>query len=513
MKGREGHAAHGDGQGEALFRYRTRWGVWLILLLSVVFSLAGILLRGGAVEWFAFIALTGVMLASGLLPAAAAAGLGAVRSLDGAAVTRTDGWIGGAGSGAAGAGNGATGEGTAEAGAAAAGAGGGSGAGGAGKSSGAVGAARPVYTMTAEDTAVVRLELKRSWRMPLVWIAMEDAAANQTGTKERGFRHRALMVPMLRRAPSIAYSIGGLSRGAYLFGPLHIIVGDWLGITAIRLEIPQPDELLVLPAHKPVPRGEAEAGSSGRAGRTTAPAGAGGASAGEERAEPSAMHTGAGPDSRPYREGDPLRHLDFRAAARGRGLYTKVEQPELPVRSWIVVDQYAPAYGGDDALFDACISLAAGKAASAAMHGGGATVMTRDWSFELTGAAGSGSGSRQLPELLRLLAYLRTDDRKSLAASLREAGLSLTRDGALQLFSADWQDAQRWTEIARELGAQQCRVELYLATGEEGMTTAMGERQRALEAAGLKVTWLHAAEKDKLPWTAAREGADVYAAG
>ena len=62
--------------------------------------------------------------------------------------------------------------------------------------------------------------------------------------------------------------------------------------------------------------------------------------------------------TRRYREGDSPRRVDWRSAAKGRELRTKLDEEETVREAVVLLDLFMPGRGGSDALLDRCASAA-----------------------------------------------------------------------------------------------------------------------------------------------------------
>jgi hypothetical protein len=192
-------------------------------------------------------------------------------------------------------------------------------------------------------------------------------------------------------------------------------------------------------------------------------------------------------------------------------MHTKVYAGETYKEWHAAVDQYAVPYNGDDGLFDACISLALGTVMRAADEGNIITLHTGDWAYELSGSSGREHDSRLL-ELRRKLAYLRPSAEQADQINLDGGAVTPFRDKILRMFSADWQDTERWNRLHHQLGSQGFRLELNLLSRNAVLSFAMREQARQLEERGIAVNWMHVAQS-KEARAAAGEGVKAYAMG
>ncbi|MBH5318970.1 DUF58 domain-containing protein [Paenibacillus sp. GSMTC-2017] len=435
--------------------YRTRWGVWSVVCIAFIGTLYAALTRGGAVEWYVLTVLAGLFVFSGLLPIVATWGIAVNRSLS---------------------------------------------------------------CMEAKEgqDAQVSLTFKRYWRIPFVWIAIDDSERNESEIGERSVHFRDVQVPLFSKELTIDYSLHSLTRGVHRFSPIKVIIGDWLGLTAIKCTIMSEKEIVVLPAlpREQLPMATKVIGSDGQVSGYARQPYESIRSSGEKGLVDSSLSwasAGGGPDSRPYRDGDPLRNLDFRAAARGRGLFTKVFSGDDVSETFIIIDQHGDAYKGDNRLFDACISWSLLGTKSSLERGNAVTVITNNWSYEL-GRNSNGDHRVNMNEIMNLLAYLRADGNHSMAEKMKEACDKLAKGGMLKLFSPAWQDAGGWLTLASYASERSIRIELYFLVRGTVATFAMREQGRILDGSGIKVKWLSMSEGYETT-ASSEEGVSNYAFG
>ncbi|MDQ0115027.1 DUF58 domain-containing protein [Paenibacillus harenae] len=441
--------AHIDDEETASIRaYRTKWWLWCLIAAGWGCSIAAVALRGGAVEWFMAAVLTMIGLISGAAPALAAAGLSAIREVEG--VMLRDG-----------------------------------------------------------GEAGIHLSIARRVAFPFVWIAVREEIANAYTMKESRVVYGAVFIPLVEKQKEIVYKLRRLRRGSHSFAPLTVTVGDWLGLTTITKRLACPSEaIVVLPA---LPTGErmdeAERGAQYTAdGIETVYTGTGrdmGTNVREDAAAV-AKTAGIGPDSRPYRDGDSLRHMDWRSAAKGRGLQTKLHSLETPAGTCIVLDTCAAGYDRNDRLFDACSGWAALAAEQAAAAGAPVTLLMQQGA-DAGVSSGSGAGAgvinvvrsglegdslTRVSELLLAMSRAKCDGGESIAALLLHEERLMERGGAVLAFTGDWRSGRKWGDLAAYAASKSCRLELFIAVQSAVPTYAMREQQKWLESSGVKVTWL-----------------------
>lgn len=415
-------------------KYRTRWGAWTVIAAGWIGSLGAVAIRGGAAEWFLAALLGCIIAVSGLAPLIAAAGLTSMRVM-------------------------------------------------------------PQEETNDGGQLEVRYTIRRPFPVPLVWIALQDETRNLTAASAPAIPFGAVWAAALRKELGVTYKLRHLRRGDHICGRVTVTVGDWLGLTAIRKSLDSQAGFIVLPGLPGTGALETNERGAGAEPVSSNLSQAGPAAdlrgeAGREEIAAAVRAAGIGPESRPYREGDSLRHLDWRTAAKGRGLHTKLHAPELPYPTFVAVDSSAAAYGKDDRLFDACAGWAAHAILQAAALGGPVTLLTGD---EMTGMPDGIRESMQgrTSGLLRKLAVLQASGKGSLAGSLMKSGYALARGGTVLVFTADWRGGRNWGELAGYAAERGCRLELFVVTRSSVPTFAMSEQRKWLESGGVKVTWLH----------------------
>ncbi|MFF2885636.1 DUF58 domain-containing protein [Paenibacillus sp. NPDC057967] len=434
-------------------RYRTRWAAWSVLFAGLLCAGVAVVARGGAVEWFMFVLLAGIGVISAGLPIAAAKSVVLKRT-----VSETE--------------------------------------------------------IEAGESVQVTLSLESKWRVPVVWIAIKETVSNASALNNRSIPYTTVLSPMLGKSSVIHYSLEELARGVHRFGTVTVTCGDLFGLTAIRKEIEWETELVVLPT-LPENDGSSPFQTTGRR-QPDSSAYALSANLVSEGTDAYAEllgKAGLGPDSRPYREGDSLRHLDFRAAARGRGLYTKLHDgDESRTERFVWMDQFAAPYGKDSRLFDACISWTLLDVQRSSEAGGSVMLYANEWTYPLTGASGSEQWMR-ISELRHMLARLTPSDTQQEWSGLAELEDERYKgERMLTVYSADWQNAGRWLKLAEQAGGYGFKLELYGVTRSAVPSFAMRETGRLLEAGGIRCYWLHAAQS-KEAWASAGKGEDAYALG
>jgi len=249
----------------------------------------------------------------------------------------------------------------------------------------------------------VQLHITTGLPMPLMWLSVTEEIVNDTAKDMQASKEshtentstsasactsisevthfRMLYIPGFSRTRRINYVIRNLQRGSMHFKPLRVELGDLFGLTVRSFILPHPDEALVL-ARPPVNGSQANY-LSGAAyhprympvskiyedNSTASPIinhhfvvpGQGGSRSAAARM------AGSGYELRGYVPGDPIRHVNWRAMARGLGLLTRVSEPEQPLLQLIVLDVTNHVYSRSRRLFDAAVghaSLAVAKSAN-----------------------------------------------------------------------------------------------------------------------------------------------------
>ncbi|WP_194843445.1 DUF58 domain-containing protein [Paenibacillus sp. B01] len=337
--------------------------------------------------------------------------------------------------------------------------------------------------------AAVRLRFSGRRLPPLLLVQVREELSRRTGVSEQPLVLTCWALPWLRKEWTVSYRIGSLRRGEYAYGPCTVSIADPLGLawTSVRLEAP--DGFAVLPEPEGPPLGAVAAGSPRS---LAAGSGSGQPDGGNPRSAP-----GRGPLTRAYREGDPLRRVDWRAAARGRGLQTRQDEqagsPELVVllelehalwqRPGSASGLPGSASAEPDALLDACAGQAAALLRDAAAAG---------WAARLAAGAEPPlgvAGGRGLPLAARRLAAAKPQPGGSADAALerllRSGSLAPgSRIAALTPLGGGW---ERLAELAR---AARCPLELRVPIGPALSAAARRERERWAAEAGVELVWL-----------------------
>ena len=171
----------------------------------------------------------------------------------------------------------------------------------------------------------------RKW-LPLMWLRVRDDWPS--AVKPIGFTLSASHRPdteTLTQALSVRwyqrvrrhYPGLCLERGVHSFGPARLQAGDPFGLTTTVQELDTRDEIVVLPKILDLPQGSAALG------RPLAAA----ASRWSLARDPSSLI-----GIRPYRAGDPLKTINWRATARTSGLQTNELEPSAEAEVLILLN-------------------------------------------------------------------------------------------------------------------------------------------------------------------------------
>lgn len=285
-------------------------------------------------------------------------------------------------------------------------------------------------TLTDGGELSVRLILQFSRPLPLMWVSVCEelvlAGDGAGGGTHSPLRWRSVGLPGFGRRLTVEYTAYGLHRGEWTFRPIVVAAGDLLGMTVRRFAVPVDTTILVRPAAPPGERIElTEKAAAGAGQGTRRPAAA---------AEPSIAAAGyrsrygAGPETRAYRPGDPLRRVDWRAMARGMGAQTRINGDESPGEAVVLLDASAQAYGGDRRLFDAAAGRALQAVRGYAAAGSHVTLVCAGLSFfRLRVMAGDDASLRRLEARL---SKLEADGEQPCADALVKTAISLPRGAA-----------------------------------------------------------------------------------
>ncbi len=182
------------------------------------------------------------------------------------------------------------------------------------------------------DEVEVRLEVTNHKWLPVLWLRLRDrwpAAVEPLGFGLRYSGEATVRILdhtyALRWWERIArrYRVRCRVRGLHEFGPATAEAGDPLGVSSVERELRGVDRLLVLPKVLAVPDlvplfGRPQIDAPARVSLARDPTGLAG--------------------SRPYRRGDPPRHINWRATARSRELVTNLLEPTVTAQAVIALN-------------------------------------------------------------------------------------------------------------------------------------------------------------------------------
>jgi uncharacterized protein (DUF58 family) len=199
------------------------------------------------------------------------------------------------------------------------------------------------------------------------------------------------------------YQIYAESRGRYPVGPLHVRVGDPLGMVDFDQSLPSTASILVTPRTEPLPR----IPLTGRW-----------AGAGDNRTRE--LLGGGSPDVtiREYRLGDDLRRIHWPTSARAGELMVRREEQQWQSRCTLLIDNRRISHRGYGA--DSSMERAVSVAASIMR-----TLVAQDFEVRLVSASGrssahgwhQGTGAVNLPEQLERLALMSMTRHEQLSTS------------------------------------------------------------------------------------------------
>lgn len=178
-----------------------------------------------------------------------------------------------------------------------------------------------------EMTSVVE---NRKW-LPVIWLGINDQWP--FGVQPLSPQVRATPRPSYRLDQTVSvrwfervrrrYRGRCLERGVWSFGPASIEASDPFGLGGLLLDSLPTDEIVVLPKVLAVP------GLAPVHGRPLI---------GVETRRSLARDPAAPVGVRPYRDGDPLRAVNWRATARRQALQTNEWEPTTMARVWLLLD-------------------------------------------------------------------------------------------------------------------------------------------------------------------------------
>ncbi|NIM04800.1 MAG: DUF58 domain-containing protein [Armatimonadetes bacterium] len=186
---------------------------------------------------------------------------------------------------------------------------------------------------------------RRSWG----WLQVSEAAPFLPVQGECGI----MLSPGARKEREFTYSVKGTRRGYFPLGPLRLRYGDGFGFAEKRQTLLAPESITVLPrivdlgrVRLPVVRAPGELQTMRRTFEdSTRPAGI-----------------------RPYRQGDPLRRVHWRATAHSGRPQSKLYDVCTTLQAMIVFNLYRPDYPSNPAQAEETSEIAVSLTASLAVH-------------------------------------------------------------------------------------------------------------------------------------------------
>jgi len=438
---------------EAKVQYRTSYGFWIMVVLMFLISLSAVLWRGGAIEWLLLSTSSFFIVSSGLIPWLAALSLQLDRQIE--------------------------------------------------------------TGLVSEGEISAKLTLRRKTAMPGVWYGVTERYENKSKLEQNIVLYRMIFTPFFHKSMTAHYLIRQLPRGSYEALPTEIIIGDWLGITCIKRKLELPKQVTILPQKLTTTEGSFLHSLTTQRWQNEQ-------SVSQKRSVPFSLNRqnsetslsaksfgaqgGNGDATRPYIEGEDYRRIDKFAAARGRGLHTRLQAQHFEQPPFcIVLDQYGAAFQGidKDLLFESMISwglhdvLIEGREQIV-------SVVTDDWNFEY-------SSENDELELRCLLAMLRADVKQRMKARLPQLSALLPSKGHIRVYSGDWREEESWSGLAELAWLKGSTVEMHFVTTSRVMTYGMREIHRKLEQTGLKVVWRYCSSEEQQQLEYVMEGEEHYA--
>lgn len=330
-------------------------------------------------------------------------------------------------------------------------------------------------TVAPGDTLRVKLEIRHTSFVPLLWVAVTDRWIRIQDGEE--YRVTRLAYPGFSRRFTVRYRLSGLPRGEYRYAGTELESGDLWGMAVKRRRMALGGGFAVLPEVRPLlaapsprDRGTVEAASrmlmfgSGIPGSTV----------------------------RNYAQGDPLRSIHWRSTARLGELMTRAPEPAEEIRYMIFLDAEAAAYSGEAGalLFETGVEWTAGllKLASEERMEAGLAVGSRKELWVPPAAR------TEFHSVHRLLAGIHPDGEHSLHGLLTGKGEGLLR-GAYTFVVVTPVLREDVTDALLRLRASNRPALLCLLQADGLPSAGERERKRKLERAGCPVLTVSPAGK------------------
>ena len=311
---------------------------------------------------------------------------------------------------------------------------------------------------TFGEEVSLEVELVNDKLLPLTWLHVEDEmppALNIRGRKVSVDRsvHGQLhhLLPMLpfqrvRRRFTVICD----HRGEHTFGPAHLRSGDPIGVREKFEQAREQDQLLVypklfrldgLPVASRVPLGDERS----RVKLVTDPSRIAGV--------------------REYREGDPVRHIDWRATARGNALLVREFEPTSNPRVAVFLDMRPPSVASMEAstdILEFTIALGASVVADLAGRGVATGLYASGAVDDMPLARAPSTSPAALPAMLELLARATRRGPLSIVDLLTREGRRLGHGASLVIVAASFPES---TVVALEdLRRRMSIMALWVAT-------------------------------------------------
>ncbi len=247
----------------------------------------------------------------------------------------------------------------------------------------------------------VRLEVtNRKW-LPVIWLQVRDrwpVAVEPLGFSLRpsGYQVSEILDQSysVRWWERVSRRRRGVcrERGVHQFGPAFAEAGDPFGVAAVDCELPAVDELIVLPKVLEMPGlpllvGRPQVDAPARVSLARDPTGLVGA--------------------RPYRPGDPLRVINWRATARRQRLVSNRFEPTVTAQALIALNLRTVRYfyeGFDAEVIELLCTVAASLAAGLSALGFGVGLLSNAYLTNAPGGVAIDPAPGALDEILETLA-------------------------------------------------------------------------------------------------------------
>ncbi|MFW6091185.1 MAG: DUF58 domain-containing protein [Actinomycetota bacterium] len=190
-------------------------------------------------------------------------------------------------------------------------------------------AARSIAPQRAAVTtpATVRLTLQNLVRIPTGVLLVEDSLPYTLGTRPRFVLDHVWS----RFRREVTYRVRADVRGRYVIGPLTVRLTDPFGLVEIRRAFSETSTLVVTPPIHPLPAVRLPGEWSG---------------SGESRPRSIASEGDDDVTIRPYRHGDDMRRVHWRATAHHAELMVRREEQPWQSRATLLLDNRAAAHAG-----------------------------------------------------------------------------------------------------------------------------------------------------------------------